>query len=302
MRHEGQKELLRAVRRLLDEGHPCNVLLHRLAPQPPRGEDLDGIARDHAAPARIDTGPTSDPEPRDRAASSDFGVVPSTVGTDTFLAAMGEAMACGAVPAATAQRGMRHSRHSFDLDAPGATGPAVPRPFRVADPLLTDAVRDGAVRMLNLWHDAPERLAGPRQRAVVVGRGLAWKAKRGRFLAVSAACGAGTRPADATPAVHGAVGTRLPGTGAPSGVGHGPPHGEDGGSMSVRWNDPDARRAEAVPAAPSGVPTVPPTPSGGWFTGTVPHVADGPLAVLVTDHRDRTTWAELALGEPMSPA
>lgn len=257
MRHEGQKELLRAVRRLLGEGHPCNVLLHRLAPQPPRGEDLDGIARGHAAQARIDTGPTSEPEPRDRAASSDFGVVPSTVGTDTFLAAMGEAMACGAVPAATAQRGMRHSRHSFDLDAPGATGPAVPRPFRVADPLLTDAVRDGAVRMLNLWHDDPERLAGPRQRAVVVGRGLAWKAKRGRFLAVSAACGAGTRPADATPAVHGAVGTRLPGTGVPS---------------------------------------------GGWFTGTVPHVAAGPLAVLVTDHRDRTTWAGLALGEPMSPA
>jgi len=86
----------------------------------------------------------------DWAASSDLCVFPSKFEMDTFLMAMGEAMASGAIPIATAQRGMRHFGHRADLDDPAATGLAVPRSFRVDDPLLVADLHEGLLRMLEL--------------------------------------------------------------------------------------------------------------------------------------------------------
>lgn len=83
-------------------------------------------------------------------------------------------MACGAVPVATAQRGMRHFGHAFDLSDPSATGLALPRSFRVDDPLLTDAIHDGLSRMPALVREEPARVAAMRARAVATARRFTW--------------------------------------------------------------------------------------------------------------------------------
>ncbi|MFI0163484.1 NUDIX domain-containing protein [Streptomyces sp. NPDC017095] len=289
VQHKGQKELFRGVRRLLDEGHRANVLLHCLSPRPPHDEDLTALERDHPGLVRVRTGPMGTPELMDWAASSDFCVFPSKFEMDTFLMAMGEAMAAGCVPVATAQQGMRHFGHTEDLDAPGATGLALPRSFRVDDEALTQAVHDGVLRMLTLWHEDPGRIAALRANAVATGRGFTWKAAADRFLAVFAACAEGRRPADATPVVR----SVLAGAGhAPLPAGQGRAH-RSGDTVRVRWRGTGLGRVEVVPAAPD--PAVIPLaaqPPGDVFTGEVP--AAGPvLALLVTGRDGRSAWSAL---------
>ncbi|MEU2776267.1 glycosyltransferase [Streptomyces sp. NPDC007162] len=291
VQHKGQKELFRGIRALLDEGGRCNVLLHCLAPQPPDDPDLDALARDYADLVRVDTGPMSNGAIKDWAVSSDFCVFPSKFEMDTFLMAMGEAMASGSVPVATAQRGMRHFRHAVDLDTPGATGLALPRSFRVDDPLLTEAVRAGLERMLRVWHEEPERMAVLRDRAVEVARGFTWRAAALRFLAVFEAVRAGNRPADAAPPMRG-----TPQTGAePFEAGDGRAVCDDG-TVRVRWWGRDARRVEVVPPDPDS-DVVALEPDGDGFAGRVRVPADGVLVILVTGADGRTAWSELAVAD-----
>ncbi|MEW2113941.1 glycosyltransferase [Streptomyces sp. NPDC005474] len=296
VQHKGQQELFKGVRRLLDGGGRCNVLFHCLAPRPPEDADLTELAQAYPELVRIETGPMSNAEIKDWAASSDFCVFPSKFEMDTFLMAMGEAMASGCVPVATAQRGMRHFRHSFDLDAPGVTGLALPRSFRVDDPLLTEAVHTGLARMLELWHRDPERVEAFRARAVEVGRSFTWKAAADRFLAVFAACAAGTPPADAVPAgrelvrAGGAAGSRLD-------AGHGSVRRGQGDGLDVRWHAPDASRVELVSAAPDGsVEVTVLARDADGFTGTVPWPTAGQaLAVLVTGPDGHSAWSQVEL-------
>ncbi len=296
--HKGQRELFRGLRRLLAEGHRCNVLLHCLAPRPPDDEDLAALVRDRPDLVRVETGPMSTARLKEWAVASDFCVFPSKFEMDTFLMAMGEAMACGSVPVATAQRGMRHFRHSFDLDAPQATGLALPRSFRVDDPLLADAVYTGLVRMLDLWRLDPGRVASLRARAVEVGRGFTWRAVAERFLAVFAACVAGTSPANALPACGGVRRPGDPSAGAPD-VGRGGADPADG-AVRVRWHGRDAVRVEIVPTEQGAGTTVlaPDDAVPGSFTGSVPPPPDGVLVLLVTHRDGRSTWAELAVHRP----
>ncbi|RPE38943.1 hypothetical protein EDD90_1889 [Streptomyces sp. Ag109_O5-1] len=295
VQHKGQKELFRGIRKLLDAGRRCNVLLHCLAPQPPDDEDLTALARDYPGLVRVETGPMSSDELKGWAVASDFCVFPSKFEMDTFLMAMGEAMASGSVPVATAQRGMRHFQQSFDLDAPGATGLALPRSFRVDDPLLTEAVYTGLARMLDLWHDDPERIEALRARAVEVGRSFTWQAAAERFLAVFAACVAGTTPADAVPSAREPVREEREGD-APFDAGHGSAD-RSGDAVAVRWRAEQASRVEIVPAGLDGDVTVLERAGDGTdaFAGTVPLLADGALAVLVTGRDGRSAWAELTL-------
>ena len=93
------------------------------------------------------------------ALASDLCLFPSKFEMDTFLMAMGEAMAAGAVPIATAQQGMRHFGHAFDLGDPAATGLALPRSFRVDDPVLTEAISAGLRRMLRLIREQPGQIS-----------------------------------------------------------------------------------------------------------------------------------------------
>ncbi|MFJ4684271.1 glycosyltransferase [Streptomyces sp. NPDC088789] len=294
VQHKGQQELFKGVRGLLDEGGRCNVLLHCLAPQPPQDPDLTELAASYPELVRVETGPMSNAEIKDWAVSSDFCVFPSKFEMDTFLMAMGEAMASGCVPVATAQRGMRHFRHSFELDAPGATGLALPRSFRVDDPLLAEAVHTGLARMLNLWHRDPRRVEALRARAVEVGRSFTWKAAAERFLAVFAACVAGSPPVDAVPAGHDLVRVGVVGA-TPFDAGHGSARRAHGHGVDVRWYAPHASRVELVPADPEGEVTVL-ARDGEEFTGTAPGpAADHALAVLVTGPDGRSAWSEVAV-------
>jgi len=293
VQHKGQKELFRAVRRLLDGGERCNVLLHCLAPRPPQDEDLDELAARYPELVRIDTGPMASADLMDWAASSDLCVFPSKFEMDTFLMAMGEAMASGAIPIATAQRGMRHFGHRADLDDPAATGLAVPRSFRVDDPLLVADLHEGLLRMLELIRKDPARVAELRERAVEVGRRFTWGAAAARFLAVFAACAAGTRPADATPEAHGTV-AGLTGVRERADAGHGTARTVSD-AIQVRWYGEQAARVEVVfDGQPARVVPLEPgadAPFEGVLTG---EDADW-LAVLVTRRDGRSVWADLAV-------
>ena len=127
------------------------------------------------------------PELVEWALASDLCLFPSKFEMDTFLMAMGEAMAAGVVPIATAQRGMRHFGHAFDLADPSATGLALPRSFRINDPVLTGALCDGLRDLLRLMRDDPGRFQGLRERAVEVARQFSWRQTAEQVIEIFAA-------------------------------------------------------------------------------------------------------------------
>jgi hypothetical protein len=97
---------------------------------------------------------------------------------DTFLIALGEAMACGSVPIATAQLGMAHFGHRPDplggSGARAATGFALNRSFREDDAELADALADRIRLAVRLLHDQPSayrRLSG---NAVATAHAFTW--------------------------------------------------------------------------------------------------------------------------------
>lgn len=120
------------------------------------------------------------------ALASDLCLFPSKFEMDTFLIAMGEAMAAGAVPIATAQKGMRHFGHAFDLTDPCATGLALPRSFQINDPVLTEALCAGLRRMLHLMRTEPVRFQALRDRAITVARQFSWRQTADRFTEIFA--------------------------------------------------------------------------------------------------------------------
>jgi glycosyltransferase AcbS len=203
VQHKGQQELFRALLRLLDEGERFNALLHCLAPRPPADPDLDALLRRYPDLIAMRTGPMTQPELIEWATASDLCLFPSKFEMDTFLMAMGEAMAAGAVPIATAQQGMRHFGHAFDLSDPAATGLALPRSFRVDDPALTEALCAGIRLMLGLMRTEPARFAALQARAIAVARQFSWQQTARRFLGIFAAAADGPPGAARSPAAAG---------------------------------------------------------------------------------------------------
>ena len=187
VQHKGQQEMFRAIARLLGDGERFNALLHCLAPHPPADPDIDLLVHRYPDLVRIVTGPMTQPELAEWALASDLCLFPSKFEMDTFLMARGEAMAAGAVPIATAQQGMRHFGHAFDLADPAATGLALPRSFRINDPVLTGALCDGMADLLRLMRDDPGRFQGLRERAVEVARQFSWRQTAERFIEIFAA-------------------------------------------------------------------------------------------------------------------
>jgi glycosyltransferase involved in cell wall biosynthesis len=280
--HKGQQEMFRALLRLLDEGERCNVLLHCLSPTPLDDPELAELVRRHPALVHLETGALPESELVDWATASDLCLFPSKFEMDTFLMAMGEAMACGAVPVATAQRGMRHFGHAFDLDDPGATGLALPRSFRVDDPILTDAIHDGLARMLAVVREEPERMAELRARAVAVARRFTWDRTANRFLETFAACSSGAPPAALS---------RAPAEPPPAPAGRVQAHRE-GDATLVRW-DGAAVRVEAV--VPEATIALAATPDGS-FAGRIPRADLPHLALLITLPDGRMVWDEAVVG------
>jgi glycosyltransferase AcbS len=187
VQHKGQQELFLSIARLLSEGERFNSLLHCLAPSRPADPDMELLADRFPGLVRIVTGPMTQQELTGWALASDLCIFPSKFEMDTFLMAMGEAMAAGAVPIATAQQGMRHFGHALDLTDPAATGLALPRSFRVNDPALTDALCDGLLRMLHMMRDDPVRFQAMRDRSVAVARQFSWRQTADRFAEIFAA-------------------------------------------------------------------------------------------------------------------
>lgn len=171
--HKGQVELVRAVDRVLSEGLAANFVLRCIA-----GEGIDDlffheVARRHAGRLHLEWERVDERRVFAYAASSDFCLFPSKFEMDTFLIAQGEAMACGAVPIATAQEGMAHFRHAEGPEA--GTGFAVNRSFAEDDPLLTDALADRIREAVALWSDDPARYRELSARASAVARGFTWE-------------------------------------------------------------------------------------------------------------------------------
>ncbi|GGW63301.1 hypothetical protein GCM10010503_45450 [Streptomyces lucensis JCM 4490] len=170
--HKGQVELMRAVDRVLGEGLKANFVIRCIS-----GNGIDDpffheVAARH--PARLHFEWERVPEERvfACAAACDFALFPSKFEMDTFLIAQGEAMAVGAVPIATDQRGMEHFRHADGPET--ATGYAVNRSFAEDDELLTAALADRIRQAAALWTDDPGRYRELSGRAAAVARAFTW--------------------------------------------------------------------------------------------------------------------------------
>jgi hypothetical protein len=208
--------------------------------------------------------------------------------------AMGEAMACGAVPIATAQRGMRHFGHAFDLDDPAATGLALPRSFRADDPVLTEAIHTGLRHLLGLVRTQPGRIETLRARAVAVARQFTWERTADRFLAIFSACAADALPAPDRAALPGRSGATLLTTRPAQAR-------SQAGQIHIRWGPAAAARVEAVissqnPGRPPQVIALDPQPDGS-FHGRVPEPRTGCVALLITLPDGQCTWDEAAIAD-----
>src|SRR5262249_18403148 len=106
---------------------------------------------------------------------------------DGFLITMGEAMALGAVPIATAQQTLSHFRHALPLSDPDATGLSMPRSFRAADDRLTAALTATLRTAVQLYTDDRPRLAALSSNARDLARSFTWRrAAAVRLAAVDA--------------------------------------------------------------------------------------------------------------------
>jgi glycosyltransferase AcbS len=194
--HKGQHEAALGLRAVLESGHQINALLHCLSARPLQDAILTDLVRDFPGLVRLQTRSMTREELEGWALASDLCLYPSKFEMDTFLLGMGEAMACGAIPIATAQAGMRHFGHSPTPEAdPDATGLALPRSFRADDPLLVEAVREGLERMLRLLRDDPDTAAELRDRARRRATTFTWERVAERFWTIFDDVRTGSLPA-----------------------------------------------------------------------------------------------------------
>ena len=196
--HKGQRELMRAVDRVLGDGLAANFIIRCLAPAGIDDPYFHEVARRY--PGRVYLEWHQVPEDRifGYAASADYCVFPSKYEMDTFLIAQGEAMACGAVPIATAQEGMAHFGHVPDPhhgpDRDSATGFALTRAFAEDAPILVDdlaAAMRAAVRLRREQPDEYRRLSGNAARTA---RQFTWERCARQHLAAFQEVHDGRRP------------------------------------------------------------------------------------------------------------
>ncbi|ROQ35943.1 glycogen synthase [Streptomyces sp. PanSC19] len=170
--HKGQVELVRAIDRVLTDGLAANFVLRCIT-----GTGIDDpyfheVAERHKGRVHLEWERVDESRVFAYAASADFCVFPSKFEMDTFLIAQGEAMACGAVPVATAQWGTAHFRHAAE-DAT-RTGFSVNRSFAEDDALLVDGLADRFHRAVRLFHDEPDEYRALSARARQVARSFTW--------------------------------------------------------------------------------------------------------------------------------
>ncbi|AIR96230.1 glycosyltransferase [Streptomyces glaucescens] len=172
LHHKGQLELVRAVDRVLSEGLAANFVVRCISGAPLDDPYFREVAERHRGRLHLESERVDERRVFEYASAADFCVFPSKFEMDTFLIAQGEAMACGAVPIATAQEGMAHFRHA--RPEPETTGLAVNRSFAEDDPLLTAALVARIREAAALWTEDPARYRELSRRATAVARQFTW--------------------------------------------------------------------------------------------------------------------------------
>lgn len=178
--HKGQAELFRAIDEVLREGHEANFVI-RCAVASAGGDPGIGdpsfqqVADRHPDYVHLDWGMVDEELLYDHAAVSDFCLFPSKFELDGFLITMAEAMACGAVPIATAQETLSHYQHTRALTDPAATGLAVPRSFRTDDRTMAGLLRDRIIEAIRLHREEPETYRRLARTSTELARTFTWQ-------------------------------------------------------------------------------------------------------------------------------
>ncbi|MFB1047472.1 Cof-type HAD-IIB family hydrolase [Streptomyces chrestomyceticus] len=187
--HKGQLELVRAVDEVLASGIEAAFVLRFATsggggqPAPAGNAYFQGVADRHPGRIHLDWRLADEDTLFEQAACADFCVFPSKFELDGFLIAQAEAMACGAVPIATAQSVTAHFGHALPPDDPRATGLSLPGSFRDDDPALTRALVERIRQAAELRHAAPGHYARLSANSRATARRFTWARSAGRRLA-----------------------------------------------------------------------------------------------------------------------
>ncbi|NUR93652.1 MAG: glycosyltransferase, partial [Kribbellaceae bacterium] len=178
--HKGQVELFRAIDAVLRTDQDINFVV-RCATGAAGGSAAAGDAYFAEVAARwpgnvhLDWRMADEEVLFEHSACADFCLFPSKFELDGFLITMAEAMACGAVPIATAQEVLSHYRHTLPVSHPDATGYAVPRSFRTDDRHLADRLADRIREAVDVFRTDPATYARLSANAVALARTFTWQ-------------------------------------------------------------------------------------------------------------------------------
>ncbi|MFF3500879.1 Cof-type HAD-IIB family hydrolase [Streptomyces sp. NPDC003247] len=187
--HKGQLELMRAVEDVLAADPDVSFLIRCSTGG---GADdsatvanaaFQAVADRHPGQVRLDWRLADEDTLFEEAACADFCVFPSKYELDGFLIAQAEAMACGAVPIATAQRVTGHFGHDRPVDDPDATGFSVRGSFRDDDAGLAVALAERIREAVAVYRTAPETYARLSANSRRTGRSFTWARSAGTRLA-----------------------------------------------------------------------------------------------------------------------
>ncbi|MFF9087797.1 Cof-type HAD-IIB family hydrolase [Streptomyces sp. NPDC014991] len=177
--HKGQLELVRAVEDVLAGGTEAAFVL-RFATSgggqaaPAGNAYFRSVADRYPGRIYLDWRLADEDTLFEQAACADFCVFPSKFELDGFLIAQAEAMACGAVPIATAQSVTAHFGHALPPHDPRATGFSLPGSFRDDDPSLAGALAERIRQAAALRRAAPEDYARLSANSRATARQFTW--------------------------------------------------------------------------------------------------------------------------------
>ncbi|MFH8613026.1 HAD hydrolase family protein [Streptomyces sp. NPDC018029] len=178
--HKGQLELVRAMEEVLADDPEISFVVRCSTggggePAPKAANAyFQSVADRHPGQVYLDWRLADEDTLFEQAACADFCVYPSKYELDGFLIAQAEAMACGAVPIATAQRVTGHFGHARPLTDPEATGFPVRGSFRDDDPLLARELAGRIREAAALFRDAPATYARLSANSCGLARRFTW--------------------------------------------------------------------------------------------------------------------------------
>ncbi|MFI7135067.1 glycosyltransferase [Nonomuraea sp. NPDC050153] len=185
--HKGQTELFRAIDEVLRIDSEVNFVIRCAVAA--AGRDSAGdpffreVAQRHPDNIHLDWRMVEEEVLFEHAACADFCLFPSKFELDGFLITMGEAMACGAVPIATAQETLRHYLHHLPVSHPEATGFAVPRSFRSDDRVMAVRLSDRIAEAARIHREEPGTYARLSRNCVDLAGTFTWERSAAERLA-----------------------------------------------------------------------------------------------------------------------